>query len=233
MGAEEKKNEGYEEENKETGVQDQTGNANGTSGDNGTSNETGASAEKTFNQRQVSSMMAREKSQGRASAYREMGIDPNDSKMVNMFKAFIASQKTDEQKVQEEQAAQATKIAEAEHRAMVAEAKAEAMQLGALPQYVDDLITLVMAKDSGDDKFDVKSVIGELKSKYPAWFSVSADDDKGKGDGGKHGAAGQKGTGSSVGGTGSKGDDSSKKTSMGQRLAAQRRNNNNKNSFWS
>lgn len=229
--AEEKKNEGFEEENKETGVQDQTGNDNGTSGENGSSNETGASAEKTFSQRQVSSMMAREKSQGRAAAYREMGIDPNDSKMVNMFKAFIASQKTDEQKTQEQQAEQATKIAEAEHRAMVAEAKAEAMQLGALPQYVDDLITLVMAKDSGDDKFDVKSVIGELKTKYPAWFSVSGDEGK-KGNDGKQGIAGQKGTGSSVSGTGSKGD-SGKTTSMGQRLAAQRRNSGNKSSFWS
>ena len=115
-------------ENKKDGIDtaDQTGAGNdtNTTGEANAQNDTGSDAgsentsgagstEKTFTQKQVSSMMAKEKRQGRDAAFKEMGIDPNDSKMVNMFKAFIQSQKTDEQKANEDAAAQAAKIAEA------------------------------------------------------------------------------------------------------------------------
>ena len=170
-------------------------------------------------------MMAKEKRQGRDAAFKEMGIDPNDSKMVNMFKAFIQSQKTNEQKANEEAAAQAAKIAEAEHRAMVAEAKAEAMQLGVLPQYVDDAVTLALSKMSDDT--DLKSIIGELKTKYPVWFDASNAGADGKN------ATGQKGKGASANNSSDNGGKENK--GMGARLAAQRKtvNGANKKSFWS
>ena len=227
-------------ENKKDGIDtaDQTGVGNDTNttgeanaqndtrSDAGSENTSGSgSTEKTFTQKQVSSMMAKEKRQGRDAAFKEMGIDPNDSKMVNMFKAFIQSQKTDEQKANEEAAAQAAKIAEAEHRAMVAEAKAEAMQLGVLPQYVDDAVTLALSKMSDDT--DLKSIIGELKTKYPVWFDASNAGADGKN------ATGQKGTGASVNNSSDKGGKENK--GMGARLAAQRKaaNGANKKSFWS
>lgn len=227
-------------ENKKDGIDtaDQTGvgNDTNTTGEANAQNDTGSDAgsenisgsgstEKTFTQKQVSSMMAKEKRQGRDAAFKEMGIDPNDSKMVNMFKAFIQSQKTDEQKANEEAAAQAAKIAEAEHRAMVAEAKAEAMQLGVLPQYVDDAVTLALFKMSDDT--DLKSIIGELKTKYPVWFDASNAGADGKN------ATGQKGTGASVNNSSDKGGKENK--GMGARLAAQRKaaNGANKKSFWS
>lgn len=199
---------------------------NDTGSDAGTDNTSGSgSTEKTFTQKQVSSMMAKEKRQGRDAAFKEMGIDPNDSKMVNMFKAFIQSQKTDEQKANEEAAAQAAKIAESEQRALVAEAKAEAMQLGVLPQYVDDAVTLALSKMSDDT--DLKSIIGELKTKYPVWFDASNAGADGKN------ATGQKGTGASVNNSSDKGGKENK--GMGARLAAQRKTANgaNKKSFWS
>lgn len=216
----------------QTGVTDNgnaTGDANAqndTGSDAGSDNISGSgSSEKTFTQKQVSSMMAKEKRQGRDAAFKEMGIDPNDSKMVNMFKAFIQSQKTDEQKTNEEAAAQAAKIAEAEHRAMVAEAKAEAMQLGVLPQYADDAVTLALSKMSDDT--DLKSIIGELKTKYSVWFDASNAGADGKN------ATGQKGTGASVNNSSDKGGKENK--GMGARLAAQRKaaNGANKKSFWS
>lgn len=227
-------------ENKKDGIDtaDQTGVGNDTNttgeanaqndtrSDAGSENTSGSgSTEKTFTQKQVSSMMAKEKRQGRDAAFKEMGIDPNDSKMVNMFKAFIQSQKTDEQKANEEAAAQAAKIAEAEHRAMVAETKAEAMQLGVLPQYVDDAVTLALSKMSDDT--DLKSIIGELKTKYPVWFDASNAGADGKN------ATGQKGTGASVNNSSDKGGKENK--GMGARLAAQRKaaNGANKKSFWS
>ena len=227
-------------ENKKDGIDtaDQTGVGNDTNttgeanaqndtrSDAGSENTSGSgSTEKTFTQKQVSSMMAKEKRQGRDAAFKEMGIDPNDSKMVNMFKAFIQSQKTDEQKANEEAAAQAAKIAEAEHRAMVAETKAEAMQLGVLPQYADDAVTLALSKMSDDT--DLKSIIGELKTKYPVWFDASNAGADGKN------ATGQKGTGASVNNSSDKGGKENK--GMGARLAAQRKaaNGANKKSFWS
>lgn len=226
-------------ENKKDGIDtaDQTGagdNAN-TTGDANAKNDTGSdgnnggdnsgSGEKSFTQKQVSSMMAKEKKQGREAAYREMGIDPADTKMVSMFKAFIESQKTDEQKAAEEANQQAIKIAEAEHRAAVAEAKAEAMQLGVLPQFADDAVTLALSKMSDDT--DLKSIIGELKTKYPVWFDASNADADGKN------ATGQKGTGASVKATDKSGGGSETK-GMGARLAAQRKTKTDaKKSFWS
>ena len=172
-------------------------------------------------------MMTREKNQGRNAAYKEMGIDPKDTKMVKMFKAFIDSQKTDDQKKAEEESENQTKIDEAEQRAMVAEAKAEAMMLGVKSQYVDDVVTLALAKMTDDS--DLKTIIGEFKTKYPVWFGESEEDnkdDKGKG------KTGQKGTGSSVKNSDKEKKGEEDKKGLGARLAAQRKTGNKKSSYW-
>lgn len=180
---------------------------------------------KTFTQDQVTRMMAREKNQGRNAVYKELGIDPKDTKTVNMFKAFIESQKTEEQKAAEKESENQTKVNEAEQRAQVAEAKAEVMMLGVKSQYVDDVVTLALAK-MGEDS-DLKTVIGEFKTKYPVWFGESGDDDK---DSKGKGKIGQRGTGSSVKSDKDKGDGGTK--GLGTRLAAQRKSNSKKSSYW-
>ena len=182
---------------------------------------------KTFTQEQINKMMTREKNQGRSAALRELGIDPKDSKMVAMIKAFIESQKTDEQKAVEKDAENQTKMNEAEQRAQVAEAKAEAMMLGVKTQYVDDVVTLALAKMTEDS--DLKTIIGEFKTKYPVWFGESEDDEKGGKDKGK-GKIGQKGTGSSI--KPSKEDKGKEEKGLGARLAAQRRGTGKKSSYW-
>lgn len=185
---------------------------------------------KTFTQDQVTRMMAREKNQGRNAVYKELGIDPKDTKAVNMFKAFIESQKTDEQKAVEKESENQAKVTEAEQRAQVAEAKAEAMMLGVKPQYVDDVVTLALAKMTEDS--DLKTVIGEFKTKYPVWFGESSEEDdkdgKGKDDKGK---TGQKGTGSSVK-TSKEDKGKGEEKGLGARLAAQRRGAGKKSSYW-
>ena len=182
---------------------------------------------KTFTQEQVNKMMTREKNQGRSAALKELGIDPKDSKMVAMVKALIESQKTDEQKAAEKDAENQTKMNEAEQRAQVAEAKAEAMMLGVKTQYVEDVVTLALAKMTEDS--DLKTIIGEFKTKYPVWFGESEDDDKGGKDKEK-GKTGQKGTGSSV--KTSKEDRGKGEKGLGARLAAQRRGTGKKSSYW-
>lgn len=183
---------------------------------------------KTFTQEQVNKMMTREKNQGRSAALKELGIDPKDSKAVAMVKAFIESQKSDEQKAAEKDAENQTKMNEAEQRVQVAEAKAEAMMLGVKTQYVDDVVTLALAKMTEDS--ELKTIIGEFKTKYPVWFGESEEDDKGGKDKGK-GKIGQKGTGSSVK-TSKEDKGKGEEKGIGARLAAQRRGTGKKSSYW-
>ena len=189
------------------------------------SNKSGKS-EKTFTQEQVSRMMAREKNQGRNAVYNELGIDPKDTKAIAQFKAFIESQKTEEQKAAEAESANKAKQAENERRVAVAEAKAEAMMMGVKSQYVEDAVTLVLARLSEDT--DTKTLLGELKAKYPVWFGGTEDED----DKGTKGKVGQKGTGSSVkqAEKGSKKGEAEK--GLGARLAAQRKSGTKKSSYW-
>ena len=210
-----------EEEGTEEEGTDDSGKDDGKSGGKDTKK-----TEKTFNQSQVTKMMTREKNQGRNAALKELGIDPKDSKAIAMVKALIESQKTDEQKQAEKDAEAQTKAHEAEQRAQIAEAKAEAMMLGVKTQYVDDVVTLALAKMTEDS--DLKTIIGEFKTKYPVWFGASDDDDKD--DKGK-GKTGQKGTGSTVKKSDKdKNGDESK--GLGARLAAQRKSGSKKSSYW-
>ena len=234
--AEETKNNLTDEEIKENeDVEDQDDN-NDDSGKSGKDDKSGkdkggdnnGKSGKTFTQEQVSKMMTREKNQGRSAALKELGIDLKDSKMVAMVKALIESQKTDEQKAAEKDAENQAKMNEAEQRAQVAEAKAEAMMLGVKTQYVDDVVTLALAKMTEDS--DLKTIIGEFKTKYPVWFGESEDDDKGVKDKGK-GKTGQKGTGSSVK-TSREDKGKGEEKGLGARLAAQRRGTGKKSSYW-
>ena len=213
------------EEEEKVDDQEEKDNEPGGAGDDksGEGNGKESKTNKTFTQEQVNRMMTREKNQGRNAAFKELGIDPKDTKMVNMFKAFIESQKTDEQKAAEKESEDKAKMNEAEQRAQVAEAKAEAMMLGVKTQYVEDVVTLALAKMTEDS--DLKTIIGEFKTKYPVWFGMSDDEgEKGKG------KVGQKGTGSSV--KTSKEDKGKEEKGLGARLAAQRRTNGKKSSYW-
>ena len=189
---------------------------------------TGKGDSKVFTQEQVTKISTREKNQGRASALKEMGIDPKDTKMIAMIKAFVDSQKTDDQRAAEQQAEAQKQNAENERRLAIAEAKAEAMMQGVKTQYVDDIVTLALAKVSDDS--DLKTIIGEFKTKYPVWFGESEEDENDK-DKGK-GKTGQRGTGSSVKSNDKdkKGDEKGK--GIGARLAAQRKSGNSKSSYW-
>lgn len=216
------------------GSQDQQGaqsaagadnNQNVTGDDNGTgNNESNNKTEKTFTQHQVSAMMSKEKKQGRAAAYAELGINPEDTKMVSMLKNFINAQKTDEQKAAEELSASAAKVVEAEKRAMIAEAKVEALSAGVNPEYVDDCVTVAISKVS--DTVDLATAFKELKEKYPVWFNAS--DNSGKGN------VGQKGTGTSISNMGSTAGGNDGKGGLAAKLAAAKKGNStSKSSFWS
>lgn len=218
MGNEENNNEvntDQQGENTETGQNGDNGNQNGSSGAE-------SASEKTFTQTEVNRMMTKEKQQGRSAAYKELGIDPSDTSMVSMFKAFIEAQKTSEQKANEQKAENDAKLAQAMEKARVAEAKATALKLGVKPECVDDVVALAITKVTDDN--DVDAIINDFKSKYTFWFVDSSDDGEN--------SVGKKGTGSSIGGkkSSSKSDGSVK--GIGKRLAAARKSNNTKSSYW-
>lgn len=194
-------------------------------------NDTGAnkhsgSGEKTFTQEDVNRMMAREKKQGRNSVYNELGIDPNDTKSIELIKTIIDAQKGQAQEASDTgnvAGQQNEQLAEAEHRAAVAEAKAEAMVLGVKPQFVDDVVTLATVRIAEQEGAEFKTIIGELKQKYPVWFGNVDGDDPSN--------VGQKGTGSSIkSDSGSNG--SKKEEGLGKRLAAQRKPSRKNFSYW-
>lgn len=207
----------------DTGSNDNNGGQS--TGDNSRNND--SKGEKTFTQDDVNRMMTREKKQGANSVYNELGIKPGDKKSIEAVKKFLESQKTDAQKEAESIAANNAALEEANHKLALAEAKAEAMQLGVQAQFVDDAVALALNKVANEEGTDIKTALGELKTKYPVWFeNGSGDDDKDS-----KAKTGQKGTGSSVkSGSKDKGDESK---NLGARLAANRKSNAGKKSYWS
>lgn len=174
---------------------------------------------KSFTQEEVSKMMAKEKRQGKASVYRELGIDPKDTKSIGMLKAFIESQKAGKS---EETTQDNSEILEANKRAFKAEIKAEAMIAGAKPEFIEDIVILVLSKlentEDGEET-DFKSVLTELKTKYDIWFKKASDEED----------AGKNGTGSSFSSEKKKKKD---EPNIGSRLAAKRKNSNTKSNFF-
>ncbi len=171
---------------------------------------------KTFTQDEVTAMMTREKQQGRSSAYNKLGIDPGDADMMAKVQEFVKSLAP---KGDDAVAAAEQKLREAEAKVQIAETKAELLEAGIVPGFVDDAMVLVRAKL--DEDTDTAKAIGELKKKFPQWFTTT-----------NIGAQQFRGTGSNPqsqeGGNGTGND----KGSLGKRLAASRKSSQPKRSYF-
>ena len=179
----------------------------------------------TFTQEQVSSIAAKEKRQGRASAYGELGIDPDDEEAINLVKAVLAGRASLETPDADEAARQ---LDEATHRAEAAEAKMTVMMAGVLPKYVDDAMQLALGRVK--DGTSLEDAVKDLKPVYPMMFGGA---EGAKGDA-KGASKGSKGTGSSIGGS-SAANSGEKSGSLGKRLAASHRERDAKaknSSYW-
>lgn len=194
----------------------------GTNGDDGNKpdngNDNSSAKGKTFTQDDVNRMMAKEKKQGRNSAFNELGVDPSNKKMVEAAKAFFSKLFVSDDNDDNSDAGDDAKSTELEHELIVANAKVAAMKQGVNPQYVDDVVTLISARMKQDESMKLDTAIGELKKKYPSWFVVEQTSKN----------VGKFGTGSSISASSSKGADDS----IGKRLAAQRKVSSNKKSYW-
>ena len=150
----------------------------------------------------------------KAEILKEMGLDNVQLGMFEKFKKlFAGDDKDDDGKTADE------KVAELEKRTELAELKAELMQNGVLPRYIDDAVVLMHAKKEGDKQFSVKNAITDFRTRYPEWFT--SDDKNGK----------SSGTGSSM--KAGKGSDSDGKLGLGARLAASKKPaTGKKSSYW-
>lgn len=212
--------------NNETNTENQSGNNNtennNSAGNNtentnstNTENNTSQGQNNTANTNSVKEQAAQIAAQARAEVFKLLGIDEKDTQTIRAIKAFMDTQKN------EKNSGNNTENNEAEKRAIEAETKVDLMKNGVQPQYVDDAVIIVMAKMQGKKDTDTKSIVSELKNKYPNWFDVKTDDENN---------AGKKGTGNIYNPAKNKEKGSG---SLGQRLAAQRKGNKPAKSFWS
>lgn len=190
-----------------SGTGDSEGGSEG--GEGGSGEGTGGKSGKTFTQEEVNRLMKAEKESAKRALLKELGVEDAKSAKEGLakYKEILDKDKSAAEKAGETLAAEQKAKAEAEKRALLAEAKVEVLSAGCKPEYLDDVITLALKKVS-DDK-DLQTVVKEMKeeSKYSAFFGGSDSD------------SGDKGTGGGAGFKRKEGSD--KKGGLGSRLGAQ------------
>lgn len=145
---------------------------------------TGSESGKTFTQSDVNRMLKAEKEAAKKALLKELGVEDAKSAKDGLakYKEILEKDKTEGQKATEALSTETKAKEAAEARAVLAEAKVEVLSAGCRPEYLDDVITLAMARVT-DDK-DIKAVVADMKkdSKYAAFFGGS-DGDHGTGGG--------------------------------------------------
>lgn len=166
---------------------------------------------KTYTNAELQKMMAKEKKQGKSAGktelLKELGIENLDDFKANLekFKKYQESQKSEAEKANEKITKATNDKTAAEKRAEIAEAKVEAMKNGVNPKYVDDVITLALAKKQDDE--DLSDVIEGMKETHKIFFQ---DDE------------GEKGTGSNINGKKSTSKTEGLGTELGKKKAEAR-----------
>ena len=171
--------------------------------------------EKKFTQAEMTATAAKEKKQGRAAAFREMGFksEKEAKAQLEAFRKYQESQLTPEQKTAAQIQQANDDKSDAEKRAEAAENKLAAIQAGVKKDAVDDAVAIAMMKV--EDGKSLEDVLGEMKTqpRYKGFFDGSDDeDDKG----------GKGGTGTSVRHKSSKKDEDG----IGKRLGQAQINGN-------
>ena len=142
--------------------------------------------EKKFTQAEMTATAAKEKKQGRAAAFREMGFksEKEAKAQLEAFRKYQESQLTPEQKTAAQIKQANDDKSDAEKRAEAAENKLAAIQAGVKKDAVDDAVAIAMMKI--EDGKSLEDVLGEMKTqpRYKGFFDGSDDDDDNGGKGG-------------------------------------------------
>ena len=142
--------------------------------------------EKKFTQAEMTATAAKEKKQGRAAAFREMGFksEKEAKAQLEAFRKYQESQLTPEQKTAAQIKQANDDKSDAEKRAEAAENKLAAIQAGVKKDAVDDAVAIAMMKV--EEGKSLEDVLGEMKTqpRYKGFFDGSDDDDDKGGKGG-------------------------------------------------
>ena len=154
--------------------------------DDSDDNEGSKDNEKKFTQAEMTATAAKEKKQGRAAAFREMGFksEKEAKAQLEAFRKYQESQLTPEQKTAAQIQQANDDKSEAEKRAEAAENKLAAIQAGVKKDAVDDAVAIAMMKV--EDGKSLEDVLGEMKTqpRYKGFFDGSDDEDDNGGKGG-------------------------------------------------
>ena len=169
---------------------DQDGNgdddSDGDDHDDDSDDEGNKDNEKKFTQAEMTATAAKEKKQGRAAAFREMGFksEKEAKAQLEAFRKYQESQLTPEQKTAAQIQQANDDKSEAEKRAEAAENKLAAIQAGVKKDAVDDAVAIAMMKV--EDGKSLEDVLGEMKTqpRYKGFFDGSDDEDDNGGKGG-------------------------------------------------
>ena len=127
---------------------------------------------RSFSQREVARISAREKRQGKKSVLSELGVDSiEDAKnIIAVYNRMIDATSSDEQKFKKASSKSKERIAEAERRAELAEARLTAIEMGVKPKFAKDIVAIAMAKADDDD--DIEDIIEEMSESeaYSGFF---------------------------------------------------------------
>lgn len=163
---------------------------NDDSGDDDQDNDSGDDGskdnEKKFTQADMTATAAKEKKQGRAAAFREMGFKSEEEAKAQLeaFRKYQESQLTPEQKTAAQIQQANDDKSDAEKRAEAAENKLAAIQAGVKKDAVDDAVAIAMMKL--EDGKSLEDVLGEMKTqpRYKGFFDGSDEEDDKNGKGG-------------------------------------------------
>lgn len=130
---------------------------------------------KTFTQEDVSGLIAKETKKAQEKMLKQLGItDFNGAKEgMQKYNEWIESQKTDQQRKDDELATYQTQAQQAEEKALLLESKLAAFELNVNADDLDDV--LVLAKAKGKD--DIKEAIAEVIARYPHFTTQPAQED--------------------------------------------------------
>lgn len=161
-------------------------NSDGDDHDDDSDDEGNKDNEKKFTQAEMTATAAKEKKQGRAAAFREMGFksEKEAKAQLEAFRKYQESQLTPEQKTAAQIQQANDDKSEAEKRAEAAENKLAAIQAGVKKDAVDDAVAIAMMKV--EDGKSLEDVLGEMKTqpRYKGFFDGSDDEDDNGGKGG-------------------------------------------------
>lgn len=126
---------------------------------------------RTFTQEEVNSMMAGEKRSARAALLKELGYEVKDGKyteVIGTIKGILDQGKTQQQLDKEARdKAEGDKTA-AEAKAASLQAQVDVMKAGVKPDYVDDVIAMLLPRVT--EAKPLSKLLEDYKTKYPAWF---------------------------------------------------------------